>query len=172
MDGGTAPQVQRIARATVWRTSGELVAAMLGVRGIDVDGDVKVVVARTATRRARNPSEYRRLLRCGTVGYLIGRSSLDGHRDQVSPDPDGVAPAERARVLLDKLADYDLAGLSSALGPAAQEVLEGFVAMSARSSSGDEPPSKTDELRRAAVVGLGVAVAEAELADPRSTTDA
>jgi hypothetical protein len=172
VDGGPPRQVPRIARATQWRDSGELMAAMLGVPGSDVDGGVKVVLARTATRRARDPSDYRRLLRCGTVGYLIGRSSLDGHRDQASPDPDGVAPAERARVLINEVADYDLAGMSSALGPAAEEVLEGFVAMTARPSAGDEPASQTDELRRAAVVGLGVAVAEAERADQRSANDA
>ncbi len=138
---------------------------MRGVRGSDVDGAVKVVVARTATRLAREPADYTGLLRCGTVGYLIGRSSLDGQREQASPDPDGVAPVERARLLLRKVAEYDLTGLSTAVGPVAAQVLEDFVALTAS-------PSSADELRRAAVVGLGVAVAEADLAEPRSATDA
>jgi hypothetical protein len=159
-----------MARATKWRNSGELVTAMLAVRASDVDGDVKGVVARTANRLSQDPSAYGSLLRCASVGYLVGRSSLDARHDRVLPDPDGGATAERARVLVGRLATYHLSALASALGAAAQEVLDGFVAMSAQASTGDGQPGTT-ELRKAAIVGLGVAVAEAELADPGTTTD-
>jgi len=164
VEGGPPRRVEQLRQATATRSSAELVVAMAAARADDVDGAVKVVMARTAARQSRDPDAYRRLLRSGMVGYLVGRTSLGIAPLSVAPDPDGAAPADRARTLLRTVRDYDLRELGDALGPGAAAVVEVF-------ASGAAPPA-ADELRRTALIGLGVAVAETELAAPEDRSDA
>ena len=161
--------VERLARASEGRTTSDLLAAVGALQVSDVDGAVRVVVARTAARAARDPADRRRFERCGGAGYLVGRTSLGVAPGVVSSDPQRAVAAERARSLLRAVRSYDLAELAGALGPGAREVLDGFVATEARSPAG-QPPSAPADLRKAALVGLGVAVAEAESAGGGATT--
>jgi hypothetical protein len=132
---------------------------MRSVRPDDVDGAVKVVVARAATRLARDPSQQQPLARCAAAGYLLGRVSVGGAATATSPAPDAAA-AERARALLARVSADDKRDATSELPPAARQILDAFVTR-AGSADGGGPTLDGRDLQRAASVGLAVALAEA-----------